>query len=85
MTRTRFVLGVDLGGTKISVGAMPADGSRHFALHSKPTLADEGADAVVERIVEMIETAIAQTIAETGAARAKFEDSGDSSSIQPSM
>jgi glucokinase len=72
MTRTRFVLGVDLGGTKISVGAMPADGSRQYALHSKPTLAERGADAVVERIGEMVETSIAETIAETGAARDAF-------------
>jgi glucokinase len=72
MRRTSYVLGVDLGGTKISVGAMPADGSREFALHSRPTLAHEGADAVVGRIVEMIATAIAETMAETGAARSDF-------------
>jgi glucokinase len=72
MKRTRFVVGVDLGGTKISVGAMPADGSRQLALHSKPTLAERGADAVVERIAEMVETAIAGTIAETGVARDAF-------------
>jgi glucokinase len=72
MTRTRFVLGVDLGGTKISVGAMPADGSRQLGLHTQPTLADQGADAVVGRITGMIEAAIAQTIAETGAERGDF-------------
>jgi glucokinase len=72
MTRTRYVLGVDLGGTKISVGAMTADGSRQFALHSLPTLAAEGADAVVGRIGSMIETTIAETIGKTGAARDDF-------------
>jgi glucokinase len=69
---TRYVLGVDLGGTKISVGAMTADGSRQFALDSKPTRAADGADAVVGRIVAMIGTTIAQTMKETGAAREDF-------------
>jgi glucokinase len=72
MKRTQFVLGVDLGGTKISVGTLTADGSRQYALHSLPTLAAEGADAVVGRIASMIETVITQTMAETGAARADF-------------
>jgi glucokinase len=72
MKRTRFVLGVDLGGTKISVGAMTANGENQHALHSLPTLASEGADAVVGRIAAMIETAIAQTMDETGAVRDDF-------------
>src|SRR5471030_2549831 len=69
---TRYVLGVDLGGTKISVGALTVDGSRQYALESKPTLAADGADAVVSRIVAMIGTTIAQTMKETGAAREDF-------------
>jgi glucokinase len=72
MKRTRFVLGVDLGGTKISVGAMPADGSRQVALHSQPTLAEEGADAVVGRIASMIGAVIAESMAATGAERGDF-------------
>jgi glucokinase len=72
MTHTQFVLGVDLGGTKISVGAMAADGKNQHAIQSQPTLAVEGADAVVARIVSMIERTIAQTMQETGAARADF-------------
>jgi glucokinase len=72
MKNTRYVLGVDLGGTKISVGAMKADGTSQHAMHSLPTPAADGADAVVERIVAMIATTIADTIKETGAARADF-------------
>ncbi len=72
MKRTHYVLGVDLGGTKISVGAMTADGERRYALDSKPTLAADGADAVVGRIVAMIDATIAQTMKETGAAREDF-------------
>jgi glucokinase len=72
MKRTAYVLGVDLGGTKISVGAMTADGSRRLGLHSQPTLAAEGADAVVGRIASMIESVMAQAMAETGALRGDF-------------
>ncbi len=72
MKRTKYVLGVDLGGTKISVGALKTDGSARHAIHSLPTLAADGADAVVERIVDMIETTIVRTMAETGAARDDF-------------
>ena len=46
----RYILGVDLGGTNIVVGAMSADGSRQFGMHSIPTRADLGADGVVARI-----------------------------------
>jgi glucokinase len=72
MKRTRYVLGVDLGGTKISVGAMTADGAQQHALHSQPTLAEDGADAVVGRISEMVEKTMADTMKETGAARDDF-------------
>ena len=69
MKRTRFVLGVDLGGTKISVGAMTADGSQQLAERTEATLAAEGADAVVARIVAMIESTIGSVMQETGASR----------------
>jgi glucokinase len=72
MKRTTYVLGVDLGGTKISVGAMKADGTGQHAMQSLPTLAAEGADAVVSRIVAMIGTTIEQTMKETGATREDF-------------
>jgi glucokinase len=74
--RQRYILGVDLGGTNIVAGAMPEDGSREIAMRSEPTLADEGADAVVNRIASMIEKVIAQTISETGAVRGDFAGVG---------
>ncbi len=70
MKRSQFVLGVDLGGTKISVGAMTTDGTRQVGQRTEPTLAAEGADAVVGRIAALIEQTIAAVTAETGAARA---------------
>jgi glucokinase len=64
-----YVVGVDIGGTNLVVGAMPADGSREIGVHSLPTQAALGADSVVERIRGMIETTIAAVIQETGARR----------------
>jgi glucokinase len=67
-----YIVGVDLGGTNIVAGAMPADGSREIAFRSQPTHAVQGADSVAQRIVQMIEDVIAVTCAETGATRADF-------------
>lgn len=68
----RYIIGVDLGGTNIVVGAMSADGSREYAMHEIPTRASLGADAVVERIVQLIERVAAETMAATGAPREAF-------------
>ena len=68
----KYVIGVDVGGTKLAVGAMPADGSREIALRSELTLAAEGADAVVARIGRMVNEVIAATMLETGANRGAF-------------
>jgi len=65
----RFLVGVDLGGTNIVAAAVTEDGSEVVAVRSEPTRADQGADAVVDRIVRMIDTVIAETIAQTGVKR----------------
>jgi glucokinase len=70
--RQRYIVGVDLGGTNIVAGALPEDGSRQIAMRSEPTRAEQGADAVVERIARIIDAVIAETIAETGARRDAF-------------
>src|SRR3954465_7412468 len=70
--KERYIVGVDLGGTNIVAGAMPIDGTREIAMHTTPTLAEGGAESVVDRIAEMIEEVIAQTSAETGAERGDF-------------
>ncbi len=69
---SRYIIGVDLGGTNIVVGAMPEDGSREIAFRSSPTRSSEGEDSVVERMIQMIEDVIAVTMAETGAPRENF-------------
>jgi len=70
--RPRYIIGVDLGGTNIVVGALTDDGANDFANHSEPTRSDQGADAVVDRIVRMIEATLKETMAETGASREDF-------------
>ena len=67
--RTKYLVGVDLGGTNIVAGALAEHGSDVIALRSEPTRADQGADAVIDRIVRMIDTVIAETIAHSGARR----------------
>ena len=68
-SRSKYLVGVDLGGTNIVAGALAEDGSDVIALRTEPTRADQGAEAVVDRIVRMIDTVIAETIAQAGAKR----------------
>jgi glucokinase len=68
-TPSKFIIGVDLGGTNIVVGALSEDGSTEFAMRSEPTRADQGADAVVNRMVGLIEAVIEETAAASGARR----------------
>jgi glucokinase len=70
--RSKFIVGVDLGGTNIVVGAMPVDGSSQHALRSQPTRPELGEESVIGRIVDMVEEVIGVTTAETGAAREDF-------------
>ena len=69
MTREQYIIGVDLGGTNLSVGAMPVDGSRAIGLRTLPTHAELGADAVSDRIAAMIESVVIDLNRETGADR----------------
>jgi glucokinase len=72
MTRERFIIGVDLGGTNIVVGSMPSDGSCELSMQSLPTRPEDGATAVIERMVQMVEAVIANVSSETGAVREDF-------------
>src|SRR4029079_625239 len=63
------IIGVDLGGTNIVVGAMSADGKHHFGMRSIPTSAELGAEGVADRIVGLIEGVILDTIAQTSGNR----------------
>jgi glucokinase len=67
-----YVIGVDLGGTKISGGAVSLDGSRTAGVRSIATQPELGAEGVVDRIIGLIEGVIADTMQQTGAARTDF-------------
>src|SRR5215204_5349032 len=70
--RQRYIIGVDLGGTKIFAGALSEDGKSQHGMRSIPTSAELGAEGVAERIVGLIHGVILDTIGETGAAREDF-------------
>jgi glucokinase len=69
MPRQRFIIGVDLGGTNIVVGAMSEDGDRQIGMQSRPTQPERGVDAVVESMAAMVEETIAGVAREAGARR----------------
>jgi glucokinase len=69
----QYIVGVDLGGTKIFAGAVSVDGTRTHGMRTLATQADVGgADGVVDRIVGLIEGVILDTMNETGAGRKDF-------------
>jgi glucokinase len=70
--RQQYIIGVDLGGTNIVVGAMTMDGSQHLSMRSIPTQASLGDEGVANRIVTLVEQVILDTIKETGIARSDF-------------
>ena len=70
--RQQYIIGVDLGGTNIVVGAMTMDGSQHLSVRSIPTQSSLGDEGVANRIVTLVEQVILDTIKETGIARSDF-------------
>jgi glucokinase len=46
----RLVLGIDIGGTTFTIGAISTEGRRIGALHEEPTNPKDGADGVLHRI-----------------------------------
>ena len=75
-SKGRYIIGVDLGGTNIVVGAMPEDGSREIGIRSEPTHPERGAEAVVDRIVSMIAQLMSEITASTGASMKDFHGVG---------
>jgi glucokinase len=56
----RYIVGIDVGGTNIVAGTVAEDGSEVLGLVSEPTLAEQGADAVVARIVKLARASMAE-------------------------
>jgi glucokinase len=57
----RVIVGVDLGGTNVVVGGIPEDGSTVYALASERTPVQQGAEAVVGLIIQMIRGCVEAT------------------------
>lgn len=55
-----YVLGIDIGGTNVVVGAVSPDGRQVLGLRSEPTEASRGPDRVIDRIVNLAREAIAE-------------------------
>ncbi|MGH7507815.1 MAG: ROK family protein [Longimicrobiales bacterium] len=74
----KWIIGVDLGGTNISVGALPIDGGNGdvLALRSVPTEAHRGAKFVVDRIVGLIGETRNEVLARMGGTADDFAGVG---------
>ena len=70
----RLIVGVDLGGTSISVGTVTEDGESVYGLLSETTPVHLGPDGVVDRIVSMIRAS--QDRARTEAGTGTFDVAG---------
>jgi len=55
----RYVVGIDIGGTNIVAGTVAEDGSELLGLVSEPTIAEQGANAVVDRIAKLARASMA--------------------------
>ncbi|HRP07411.1 MAG TPA: ROK family protein, partial [Gemmatimonadales bacterium] len=64
-----WVLGIDIGGTNLKVGAVATDGSRIVGDHSRSTDAERGPDAVIDDLVAMGRETLARLEAEVPGAR----------------
>ena len=67
MSETRWIVGVDIGGTNLVVGVVPVDGGEPVGLRTLPTEADRGPLDVVVRVADAVHDAIADTQRLTGA------------------
>jgi glucokinase len=68
----QFIIGVDLGGTKIFAGAVSLDGARTSGMRSIATQPELGDEGVADRMVGLIEGVILDSMNETGATRKDF-------------
>jgi glucokinase len=64
-----YVVGIDIGGTNVVVGVVPARGGEPEALRSIQTRSVQGPDAVVDNVIRMAHEAIDEVLARTGHGR----------------
>ncbi len=64
----KYILGIDIGGTNLVLGAVTEDGRTVQGLVSEPTGAPDGPDAVIDRILALARGVMERTRAEDPAA-----------------
>jgi glucokinase len=64
----RYVLGIDIGGTNLVLGAVTEDGHTVRGLVSEPTGAPDGPDVVIDRIIRLARDVMARTVREDASA-----------------
>src|SRR5213075_3126251 len=57
----RYVVGIDVGGTNLVAGVVAEDGSEIHGVVSEPTLAAQGADPVIGRIIKLAKASIKES------------------------
>ncbi len=67
---SRWVVGVDIGGTNLVVGVVPAEGGPPEGLRSRATEPARGGDAAVTDVARMVDAAIEETLSRHGGTRA---------------
>lgn len=65
----RWIVGLDIGGTNVSVGVLPVEGGEPRAVERLPTEAHKGAQWVLRRVTGMVERAIETILDEEGGGR----------------
>ncbi len=66
----RWVVGVDIGGTNVVIGLVPAEGGAAVALRTAPTASLGDVDAVIGHLARLVEHTISEGISATGGTRA---------------
>lgn len=64
-----WIVGVDIGGTNLVVGLVPAEGGEPVGVRTRPTEPHRGGHFVVDRISKMVDAAIEALRDETGCGR----------------
>lgn len=72
----RWIIGVDVGGTTLAVGAVPMKGGEPVALRVRPTGEGAEGDAVVAAVAEMVRETLAELESERGEGRERVVGMG---------
>jgi glucokinase len=72
----RFLVGVDLGGTNIVVGTVAENGSAIYGVRAEPTRPEEGAEAVVRRIAQLVDESVEEAGKVAGITRQRIAGVG---------